>query len=212
MSWLTKFKSLDQKFSWSFLGFACGILFFLVGLYTTFFYAKNAKPQLEILSDSPVYDIRENVSKLDIIFNGESIRQKGEMLTLLNLRFANRGNAGILIGSYDSKSPPTLRISDARIITIEFVGGSSNYLKEQAQAIAINNNDAQLSPVILDQDDNYTFKILVLHPEGRKPKLTMLGKIAGSQRIDIVNSVPVTNTSFLQRAAVVIFQSRSRGF
>jgi hypothetical protein len=76
MALYEKLKSIDQKFSWSFFGLVLSVLFFLFGLYATFIYEKKPKLVFEILSEAPVYDLREDVSKLDILFEGEDIRKK----------------------------------------------------------------------------------------------------------------------------------------
>jgi len=93
MALFEKLKGIDQKFSWSFFGVVVSVLFFLFGLYTTFIYQKKPKLTFEILSEAPVYDVRENVSKLDILFEGQDIRTNKQTLTLLTLRVLNAGNA-----------------------------------------------------------------------------------------------------------------------
>jgi hypothetical protein len=101
-------KGLDQKFSWSFFGTLFSILFFLFGLYTTFVYEKKPRLQFQTLSEAPVYSLSEDVGKLDILFEGEDIRQKHQTLTILTIRVINIGSADIVKSSFDPDHLPSV--------------------------------------------------------------------------------------------------------
>src|SRR5258708_25782739 len=116
MSFYEKLKGIEQKFSWSFFGLVLTVIFFLFGLYTTFIYVKKPRLLLQVLSEAPVYSLREDVSKLDILFEGEDIRKKSETLTLLTLRGINSGNADIVKNSFDSDHLPAISLQACRVI------------------------------------------------------------------------------------------------
>jgi hypothetical protein len=162
MSWLQKFQDLDRKYApWSFLGFFFGTAFALFGIYTTFFHATHPRLRFEILSDAPVYDLREDVGKLDILFSGENIRQKHQMLSLINVRATNNGNADINKASFDEQSLPGFRFASGRIITVERTGASNDYLSQYAQLTQRGEKEVVLAPVILEQEQSAVFKVLL---------------------------------------------------
>lgn len=88
MGFLKAWKTLDDKFAWSFTSLVLSILFFLFGLYTTFLYEKKPRLRYEIASQSPVYNIREQIPKLVVLFDGENIHEKHQMLTLITRKIA----------------------------------------------------------------------------------------------------------------------------
>ncbi len=70
-----------------------------------FFYEKKPRLRFEIVSQSPVYNIREQIPKLVMMFDGENIREKHQTLSLITLRIVNAGRADTTMQSYDPMDP-----------------------------------------------------------------------------------------------------------
>ena len=179
---------MDQKFSWSFFGFVLSIVFFAFGLYTSFVYEKKPKLVVQVLSESRVYSVSEDVSKLEIIFEGEDIRKKNQTLSLVTFRIINSGSANILKSSFDTEHLPILSLSNCRIIRADLIRASNDYLQAAAQfIIASNNTCVIINPVIIDPDEFFDLKFLLLHQEGEKPSVQLSGKVAGVSKLQLVS-------------------------
>lgn len=199
-TFLEGFTSIDRKFPWSFLGFLFGVIFFFVGLYLAVFYTKSPGVRFEIISESPVYDIRENLTKLEVLFDGENIRQKHEALSLVSIRIVNDGNANLSKSAFDERALPLLTIPDSKIITIEALSYSNNYLKEFGKVLQVGSNQAAIQPVILDQGDSFAFRLLILHKDGQMPQVQVEGKIEGIKDLEVVKAALPENITFSQKA------------
>lgn len=178
---------LDQKFSWGFLGTVLCIIFGVFAVYT-WFHDKKPQMKFEVLSQAPVYDIRENVGKLDILFNGENIREKKQMLSLITIKVSNAGNADILKSSYDETQLPGCKICDAKVIKTDLLSASSDYITNSLRLMQRSDNEIVFSSVILEPDQFFTFKSLILHEENHKPTVQTFGKIAGIMRFELLET------------------------
>lgn len=80
-----KLSKIDQKFSWSFLGFIIGIIGIGFTIYTIFFFEKVPIIKYEVISNTSVLDVKENISRLDIIFDSVSIKKSEQNLRIITL-------------------------------------------------------------------------------------------------------------------------------
>jgi hypothetical protein len=151
---------------------------------------KHPHLRYEILSQVPVYDVRENLTNLDILFNGQSIQQQHEMLTVISIKVENIGSAGIKEDSYDDAFLPGGRITGSKIIRVDVIAASNNYLTNAVQILRRQENEFILNKVILDRGDFFILKFLVLHSDNMKPELESFGKVADAPNIDI-NALPI---------------------
>lgn len=187
MSLFKSLKELDQKFSWSFFGFMLAIAAMIVTIYIEFF--KENKPDLNyiITANTSVLDIREKLGSLDVLYHGNSLSKNKQDLRLITFEVINQGNTSILSNFYDSNDPVGFSVIDGKIadkpILIE---ASNNYLKEKLVIKKISDNSVVFSNVILEPDESFKIKILVLHGVSKTPKIKSFGKVAGVKNIDIL--------------------------
>ncbi len=90
--------TINRRFPWSFLGFFSGLIFGVFGLYAVFFYEKLPELRVEVVSNTPVFSINEDVDNLSILFNGEDIRESKQLLSVLTIKILNSGNLSITTG------------------------------------------------------------------------------------------------------------------
>lgn len=191
MPFWSKIAEFDRKYPSSSLGTAIGLLIGLFGIYIALFYEKHPQLRYDILSQAPVYSIRENVGDLDIMFKGENIRQKHESLSVITLRVSNPGSSDIELGSFDPQDLPGFEVTEGKIIVEpEIIHTTSPYLKKTVKLVALNDRTYTISPLILDRDQSFTVKLLVLSPEVANPQVRSFGKIAGVPRIDVTAMPP----------------------
>ena len=111
MGLIAKFAQIDNKFSWSFLGFVLAAMFGSIAIYTEFVRDTSPVVKYEILSNTKILDVKEDVSGLSIVYKAEDIRKAHKTLSVLTVRIGNEGRSPILKTYYDSASPLGLGIN-----------------------------------------------------------------------------------------------------
>lgn len=177
---------MDQKFSWSFLGFVISVAFGVVGIYTAFIYQRKPDLIVQRLSQDPVYNLKENISKLDILFDGEDIRKNSQTLTLLTLRVRNNGNSDIVPSSFDQNFLPQIGIGNCKVIKAEISAASNEYLRQAAKIDSADGSVYNMQPVIIEPSEYFDIKALLLHGMSEVPHVTVKGKIAGAPHISLL--------------------------
>lgn len=188
---LFKGNQIDQRFSWSFFGVMLSVGFGLFGIYTAFFYEKKPRLVVQQLSSSPVLSVRENVSKLDIVFDGEDIRKKNQTLTLVTLRLANLGNADILKSSFDDNHLPSVALPSTKIIQADVTNSSDQYLQDAVKLTILDETSFSITPAIIESNQFFDIKLILLHDVANTPHVELKGKIAGVAKIEFVNSADI---------------------
>ena len=123
-------RNLDQKYPSAFLGLIAGLIVGIIGIYLTLFYEKKPEIRFDVISNYRVYDIRENIGSLQINFEGENIREKGQTLSLITVRMANTSRVDILKTFFDEKDLLGLEVKSSRIIKYDVIATSNQYLRD----------------------------------------------------------------------------------
>lgn len=156
------------------------------GIYGTLFYEKRPALVFEIISNASVYDVRENLSKLEIFYAGQNLRAEKKTLRLITIRIINTGQTNISKVDYDESDPLGFSIGNGKILEIPKFFGSNEYLKRNIKPILSADSIVRLEPVILDAGEFIEAQALVLTPEGTIPSISPLGKIAGIKQIQVL--------------------------
>lgn len=168
-----------------------GLVAAIITIYTSF-QKSVTKISYEIVTNSNVFDINTNISKLDILYDSTSLKQKNENLRVIRLKVKNVGNINILKTFYDNNSPLGLKIINGYIVELpELVESSTNYIKDNLSIYKNNSDCITFSSIILEPDDYFEIKFLVLHKANITPTVLPIGKIAGIKDINVVNSYDV---------------------
>jgi len=201
MSIFKNIRTLDNKFAWSFVGVLLALIFGGIGIYAGFFYERKPGVMLEIISNTPVFDVRENVSKLEVLFAGNNIKQSGQALRVITLRIINDGQQDILKTFYDENDPLGFIIINGSLVEPpELLHASNDYLSKNLRLSVTTPTQVSFNSVILEVNQFYTIKLLVLSPEGAVPDIIPSGKIAGISTINVSRSYLQRNdVSFLGR-------------
>jgi len=202
MPLLEKIQRLDSGLTRS---FAVTLILTIGSFILGQLYDKKPNLRYQIISQSPVYDLRENVTTLDIIFDGKSIRQQQQTLSLITLKVENAGHAGISKQlSFDESSLPGFKVANAKIVKADIISSGSEYISANFQLSQKTENEFTFGPCIIDEADFVIIKILALHGESLNPTVSSFGKVAGSARIDVINEPSdVGNDGFLWRFAML---------
>ena len=119
---------LDQRFAWSLSGFVLAAIFGSFAVYTEFFRDTRPAIQIEIIGSSSVFDVKEDVGDLQVVYAGRDLRKSGQSLRVVVVRITNSGGEDILKSYYDEDSPLGLELSDGSLVSVEVQGASEAYL------------------------------------------------------------------------------------
>ena len=196
LQWLRN--DADRSFSWSFLGFFVGIFGVAFGVWA---YFRPISPRLtyEILTNTPVLNVREDVNDLQVMFKGNDISKDGQSLIVVTFRVENNGAVGIKIGDYDPRSLLGLSIGEGEIVERpKVIAASTGYERDAVEIIlpsdrksedeeAVLDNRMSFEPLILDPQEFFTIKLLAL-TSSEVLELQPVGKVAGVKNIRVVQS------------------------
>lgn len=185
MSLVKRLIDLDRKFAWSFVGVVIAVLFGAITIYREFILDQRPALRYDILTSTSVLDVKEEVSNLNVLFDGMDIRKQGLSLRVITVRILNDSSKDILKGFYDDRAPLGLSVSTGKIIKSELAGASNDYLSENALLTARDETALLFPSLIIEAGQSFTVKLLVLHPSNEVPALKALGKIAGVPSIPI---------------------------
>jgi hypothetical protein len=161
-----------------------GVTVALLGIYGTFFYERKPELVYEILANSPVLDVRERVSKLQIIYAGTDLAATRQNVHLIRFRVSNQGGTDILKSHFDDAAPLGFEVKGGRILEMSIQG--TPYLQENLRPSTRAENAITFSPVILNAGDAFEVRALVLTNVGEAPRVSPIGKVAGTpERIPI---------------------------
>ena len=196
---LETFKGVEKKFPWSFSGFILAVIFGLLSVYLGFY--KKSVPDLDyiITSNSAVLDVKEKLGELDILYKGNSLKEKNQELRFMTIRVINNGSTAITEGSYDSKLPIGFSITDG-VVAEEpsYIASSQDYLKTNLKVSKINSTDVGFNKIILDPEHYFDIKLLILYESGSNPSIKPLGKVASLDEIDVLFNInSIEEKSFL---------------
>nr|WP_319570412.1 hypothetical protein [uncultured Draconibacterium sp.] len=179
------YKELDKKFSWSFFGFFVGVLGLLFGFYA-FYHKEKPKLQFEIVTNTDVFNLHENIGKLQILYDNENVLSIDTTLKLVTVKLINSGGASIKKDDFDKDYLLKLNIENYIIADKPSVIDYSNtYLKERLQ-FTYNSKSIIINPIILDKDDYVIFKLLIIGARNEEVKMISTGKIAGQKNIPVL--------------------------
>ncbi len=192
---------IEKKYAWSFLGFLLALIFGGITIYSSFLVDKSPDLSYIVLSNVKVLDINANVRELDIIYKNENIIKQDKNLSILTIKIENISDLDILSNYYDPHNPLGIKIENATIVEKpEIIDASTDYLK---QNIEISQNDSlnylTFSNIIIDKHQFFSVKLLLLHKTEEKPIIQPIGKIAGIEKIDVINLADAAKVSFWKR-------------
>ncbi|MCX6120976.1 MAG: hypothetical protein NTX44_05110 [Ignavibacteriales bacterium] len=188
MSFWKEFAQLDRKFAWSFVGSIVGVVSIIVAVYIALVYEKKPAIQFDIVSEANVLEVREQLGKLSILFDGDNISQKGLNLRIFTIKVSNVGQVDITQPMFDQTKPWGFRITDGRIIEANPLESNSDYLRTDLKPTIHAPDSVFFEKVILERDKFISLKLLIIHDASKSPSLLPMGKIAGMDNIQITKS------------------------
>jgi len=184
-----KFLKIEKKFAWSFLGFVLALVFGIITIYTSFLVDKNPKVDFIIESNTKVLALNADIKRLDILYNGENIKQENKNLSIITLKVINNSSVNILNSYYDDKNPLGFIVTNAEIVeNPEVISSSNDYLKDNLILHNDTLSKVVFSTVIIESNDYFVIKLLLLSRNNQRINIKPIGKIAGVKEIKIIDN------------------------
>ena len=189
---------LDKKYAF---GLFTGLMFGLLSVYTDFFRSSEPGLSFDMLTNTSVLDIHEDIGNLRVIYHNQDIRTSKQQLRILTFKVLNSGDLDLRKADFDSEFPIGFQISQGRIAeTPQLIESSSDYLSKSVKTTVDTVDKAHFSDPILEVGEFFVLKVLVLADEGDAPDIIPLGKIAGLKEIKVIRSfLEIEERTFWQR-------------
>ncbi|MGG8494772.1 hypothetical protein ACQY1Q_00005 [Tenacibaculum sp. TC6] len=178
-----------------------GVIGAVVTIYA-FLQEKKVDLRYEIIANTNVLDFNADISKLEVAYDSTNLKQTGENLRIYTVKIVNNGNENIIKEFYDENDLVGIKLSSGKIIEKpELIQSSNDYLKRNLHFKDYQKDKVIFSRVILESEEFFIIKLLVLHKINEIPEIISFGKIAGQQKIAVVNSTDVKQElTFLKKA------------
>lgn len=168
-----------------------GIIGAFVTIYA-FLQEKKVDLRYEIIANTNVLDFNADISKLEVSYDSTNLKQTGENLRIYTVKIVNNGKENIIKEFYDENDLIGIKLSSGKIIEKpELIQSSNDYLKRNLHFKDYQTDKVIFSRVILESEEFFIIKLLVLHKKNEIPEIISFGKIAGQQTIDVVNAIDV---------------------
>jgi len=182
------------------MGFLIGIFGISFSIYISYFQDTNPKIRYDIITNTSIIDVKEDVGNLDITFNGNSVTKNNTTLRIITVRVTNPGNRNILKSDYDIDSPLGFSIEDGIIVEPPvLIDSSSKYLKDSLR-VSVATGKVYFSNIILEKNEYFVVKVLVIADKSTIPHVVPSGKVAGVKEILVVDAETAqTDEGFLKK-------------
>lgn len=194
------FKNLLESYTSKIFITLLGIIGTIITIYA-FIQEKKVEIRYEVIGNTNVLDFNADISKLEVMYDSTNLKQTKENLRIYTIKIVNNGSQNLLKEFYDDNELLGVKINSGKIIEKpQIIETSNDYLKRNLKFVNIKDMQFSFSKVILETNEYFTIKILVLHSKNNIPKLSSLGKIAGQKNIDIFNtSISNDENSFFKK-------------
>lgn len=183
MNWLNR---IDKRFS---IGLIIGLIFGLLSVYVDFFRSSDPELSFNVLSNATVFDIKEDIGNLDVVYDNTSLTKQGKTISLITIKVSNLGNGSILREYFDSISPLKLQITNAKIVqSPQLIETNENYFNKSVSFSRVSDSEFVLNPFIFDKGKYFVVKLLAIHKQGLIPTIKVDGKIAKIDKFEVFNS------------------------
>src|SRR5438067_513307 len=120
------FRNWEVKYALTFMGLVVTVVGTVLAVYAL---VQKTGPNLrmDVVSVASVVDVKEDVGKLEVLYEGVNLRSNRQTLSVVSLKVSNDGAAPIRIGDYDPRSPLGIEVTHGRIAKAEASRASNKY-------------------------------------------------------------------------------------
>lgn len=171
-----------------FLAFIGLVGFFSAALGIFDFFTNKYSFSYDIISKYNVLDLNTDLSKLDIFYNGENIKQKKESLKVVDIKVQNTGKEGIPTNFYDDNNLPGITVSNGSFAQEPEIIESNDEFLKKGFIVKYATSTITFSKSIFNPGKYLILRVFVLHKNDENPQLKSVGNIVNIKNIEIIDS------------------------
>jgi hypothetical protein len=135
------------------------------------------------------YNILANTSVLKVSYDSIDLIKSKQDVSIVIMEIRNEGNKDIKLEDYDQNNEFGFRIENGQILNKpEMIRSSDNgYFFDVVSDF--NEHKVKFKYKLIDGDQFWTIKFLVIHPKKNEPNIISIGKVSGMKKIDISTAV-----------------------
>ncbi len=181
------------------IGIVLTFLFGLFAVYTGLIYEKKPQIKIDVITNTEILDVRENLSDLKIMFMGSDLTAIKKNIRIITVKFINNGNADIIKSLFDENDLFGYKISNGTIISSpELLTASNDYLQRNIEIVLSDSQTIRFKPLIIEQDQSFIIKTLVMCDFNVLPTISVVGIISGTTgKITFSNTYLADKESFI---------------
>lgn len=175
----------SKRINWAIIISIIGIV--LTAVYK--FYPVEAQLKYNILANTNVLDLKAYVAKLSVSYDSIDLIKSKQSISLVIVEIKNDGNKDIRLDDYDKTADFGMEIGNGIILNKPTLNSSSdnNYFKDIIHDF--DERKIKFKFKLLDTDQFFTLKFLVLHSRETTPTILPIGKVSGMKKIEVTNTV-----------------------
>lgn len=149
------------------------------------FYPVEAALKYNILLNTSVLDIKADVAKLKVSYDSIDLIKGKQDVSIIIMQINNDGNKDIKLEDYDRNNEFGFRIENGKILNKPEIVRSSDMGYFLDVVSDFTENKVNFKYKLIDEDQFWTIKFLVMHSKNQQVNIIPIGKISGMKKIDI---------------------------
>ncbi|MDL2141026.1 hypothetical protein QQY79_00710 [Flavobacterium tructae] len=191
---------------WLNLNFWFGVIGILGFLFSVYIFIYPDKPELKYytLANTSVLDVKEKINNLTVNYDSINILESNQNISIILLEVKNIGTKNITLNDYDEKSPFGVKIIGGKLLKKpELIASSDNiYLGNIISNFT--DNQVRFNYKLIDQDQYFRIKLLILHSKKTRPNINAIGKISGMDKIEVVSNIKLLKDLYTKKTQILI--------
>ncbi|MEP2937451.1 MAG: hypothetical protein ABJM06_08950 [Gilvibacter sp.] len=182
-------KSSKKEIYLAIIGIVVSLIAGVVGYYMAI-QDKEPKVVFDILSNTEVFSINQNVSKLKVLYENQNLKDEEKKLVILTIKISNLGSANIRESDYYSESKFGFTLNNGDVAENPVIIDASNkFLLDHLTIRSDSLNKIFIKKLPIDRKQSFTVKVLSIVSNDQTPTITPFGTISGTNgEFEIVNS------------------------
>jgi len=183
-------KKIKSKI-WLSLNFWFGVIGVIGFLFSIYTFAFPEKPELKyyVLANTSILDVKEKVNKLTVTYDSINILKSNQNISIIILEIKNIGTKNITLNDYDIKSTFGVKIVGGTLLKKPELLSSSDNTYFSNIISNFNNNQVKFNCKLIDQDQYFRIKFLILHSKKNRPNIEAIGKVSGMDKIEVLSNI-----------------------
>lgn len=153
------------------------------------FYPVESALKYNVLANTSVLDLKADVAKLKVSYDSIDLIKGKQDVSIVIIEIHNNGNKDIKLEDYDQNNEFGFRIENGKILNKPEIIRSSDNAYFLDVVSAFSENKVKFKYKLIDEDQFWTIKFLVIHPKNKLVNIIPIGKVSGMNKIDISTTV-----------------------